>query len=159
MAHEFSGRCLCGAVEYACASEPMFQANCHCDDCRRSGGGVYASFVFVSENMLTVNSGELHSFSHETDRGNTATKYFCPKCGSQLFTRNSANSGRRGIRVGTITDASWFQPSANVYARLTWCWFPDTDGYWRGRCALDCFNTMLKEMEIRGVWDRLECTR
>jgi len=33
MAHEFSGRCLCGAVEYACASEPMFQANCHCDDC------------------------------------------------------------------------------------------------------------------------------
>jgi hypothetical protein len=94
----------------------MFQANCHCDDCRRSGGGVYASFVFVSENMLTVNSGELHSFSHETDRGNTATKSFCPKCGSQLFTRNSANSGRRGIRVGTITDASWFQPSANVYA-------------------------------------------
>jgi hypothetical protein len=33
-----------------------------------------------------------------------------------LFTRNSANPGRRGIRVGTITDASWFQPSANVYA-------------------------------------------
>jgi len=66
--------------------------------------------------MLTVHSGELHCFSHETDRGNTATKYFCPTCGSQLFTRNSANSGRRGIRVGTITDASWFQPSANVYA-------------------------------------------
>ena len=116
MAHEFSGRCLCGAVEYACASEPMFQANCHCDDCRRSGGGVYASLVFVSENVLTLNSGELHCFSHETDRGNTATKYFCPTCGSQLFTRNSANPGRRGIRVGTITDASWFQPSANVYA-------------------------------------------
>jgi|TARA_B110000014_G_scaffold256798_1_gene240413 hypothetical protein len=94
----------------------MFQANCHCDDCRRSGGGVYASFVFVSESALTVNSGELHSFSHETDRGNTATKYFCPRCGSQVFTRNSASPGRQGIRVGTITDASWFQPSANVYA-------------------------------------------
>ena len=116
MTHQFSGRCLCGAVEYACASEPMFQANCHCDDCRRSGGGVYASFVFVSESALTVNSGELHSFSHETDRGNTATKYFCPRCGSQVFTRNSANPGRQGIRVGTITDASWFQPNANVYA-------------------------------------------
>ena len=94
----------------------MFQAYCHCDDCRRSGGGVYASFVFVSESMLTVNSGELHSFSHETDRGNTAIKYFCPRCGSQVFTRNSANPGRQGIRVGTITDASWFQPSANLYA-------------------------------------------
>ena len=116
MTHQFSGRCLCGAVEYACASEPMFQANCHCDDCRRSGGGVYASFVFVSESALTVNSGELHSFSHETDRGNTATKYFCPRCGSQVFTRNSANPGRQGSRVGTITNASWFQPSANVYA-------------------------------------------
>ena len=116
MDREFSGRCLCGAVEYACESEPMFQANCHCDYCRRSGGGVYASFVFVSASALTVNSGELHSFSHETDRGNTAIKYFCPRCGSQVFTRNSANPGRQGIRVGTITDASWFQPSANVYA-------------------------------------------
>ena len=55
MSREFSGRCLCGAVEYACANEPMFQANCHCDDCRRSGGGVYASLVFVSESGLTVN--------------------------------------------------------------------------------------------------------
>ncbi|HIG14036.1 MAG TPA: hypothetical protein EYQ32_06180 [Gammaproteobacteria bacterium] len=116
MSCEFSGRCLCGAVEYACVSEPLFQANCHCDDCRRSGGGVFASLVFVSESGLTVNSGELHCFSHETDRGNTASKYFCPTCGSQLFTRNSANPGRRGIRVGTITDASWFQPRANVYA-------------------------------------------
>ena len=116
MGHEFSGRCLCGAIQYECGSSPNFQANCHCDDCRRSGGGVYASFVFVAEESLKVSRGEISTFTHQTDRGNLATKFFCPQCGSQLFTANSANPSRRGVRVGTITGAHWFKAQANVYA-------------------------------------------
>lgn len=111
----FSGRCLCGAVQFTSSSEPTLQINCHCDDCRRSGGGVYASFVFIPASSLTVHQGETASYEHLSDRGNTMTKFFCPKCGSQLFTSNSGYPERMGIRVGAIDDASWFQPMANVY--------------------------------------------
>ncbi|MBT4806011.1 MAG: aldehyde-activating protein, partial [Acidiferrobacteraceae bacterium] len=63
MVDQFSGHCLCGAVQFQCSTEPMFQANCHCDDCRRSGGGVYASFAFVDASVLEV-SGETHAHQH-----------------------------------------------------------------------------------------------
>jgi len=111
----FKGRCLCGAVNFEVTDKPMLQANCHCDDCRRSGGGAYASYVFVAAAALSI-SGDTASYRHQSDRGNDMTKMFCPNCGSQLFTANSGFPDRRGIRVGAIEDASWFQPQANVYA-------------------------------------------
>ena len=115
MVDQFSGHCLCGAVQFQCSAEPMFQANCHCDDCRRSGGGVYASLAFVDASALAI-SGKTHTHQHLSDTGNTITKHFCPSCGSQVYTENTKTPNRRGVRVGLIEDASWFEPKANVYA-------------------------------------------
>jgi hypothetical protein len=111
----FSGQCLCGSIQFNCSIKPSFQANCHCDDCRKSGGSVYASFAFVAVESLKIIKGEPASFQHKSDRGSQMTKYFCKDCGSQLFTANSNFPERRGVRVGVIDNADWFQPMANVY--------------------------------------------
>ena len=113
---KFSGRCLCDLVRFECGAEPEFQACCHCDDCRHAGGGVYGSFVFMSEEALQI-TGEMGSYEHESDRGNTMTKHFCPTCGSHMFGSNSKTPERRAVWVGVIDDASWFKPQAYVYAR------------------------------------------
>ncbi len=113
----FTARCLCGDITLESTSDPSFQANCHCDDCRRAGGGVYASLVMVPAEALSVTLGTPASFSHESDRGSTMTKYFCAKCGSQMFGANSGTPERRAVRVGVIDDASWFKPMANVFAK------------------------------------------
>ena len=112
---KFSGRCLCGLVRFECGAEPEFQACCHCEDCRRAGGGVYGSFVFVSGEALQI-TGETRSFEHESDRGNTMTKHFCPTCGSHMFGSNSKTPERCAVWVGVIDDARWFKPQAYVYA-------------------------------------------
>ena len=112
---KFSGRCLCGLVRFECGAEPEFQACCHCDDCRHAGGGVYGSFVFVSGETLQI-TGEMRSYEHESDRGNTMTKHFCPTCGSHMFGSNSKTPERRAVWAGIIDDASWFKPQAYVYA-------------------------------------------
>ncbi len=111
----FSGQCLCGAIQFESSSKPSFQANCHCDDCRRSGGGVYASFAFIPFEALNVTQGELASYQHKSDSGSQMTKFFCKDCGSQMLTANSNFPERRGVRVGVIDKADWFQPLANVY--------------------------------------------
>ncbi len=113
---KFNGRCLCGSVSFECSSEPEFPHCCHCDDCRRASGGVYGSFVYVSEEALQI-TGEIGSYEHESDRGNTMTKHFCPTCGSHMFGSNSKTPERRAVWVGVIDDASWFKPQAYVYAR------------------------------------------
>ena len=111
----FTARCLCGDIAFASSSDPKMQANCHCDDCRRAGGSVYASLVMVPAEDITISKGEPASFAHQSDNGTTMTKYFCPNCGSQLFGSNSANPANRTVRVGVIEDASWFQPQISVY--------------------------------------------
>lgn len=105
---------MCGSVTFESSSDAIAQANCHCDDCRRSSGSPFSSFAFVPADALTV-TGKTASYQHQSAAGTTMTKDFCPSCGSPLFTANSANEGRRGVRVGAIDDASWFQPQVNVY--------------------------------------------
>ena len=112
---KFSGRCLCGLVRFECGAEPEFQACCHCDDCRHASGGVYGSFVFVSGEALQI-TGEMRSYEHKSDRGNTMTKHFCPTCGSHMFGSNSKTPERCAVWVGVIDDARWFKPQAYVYA-------------------------------------------
>ena len=115
MTSKFSGRCLCGSVNFECSAEPVFQACCHCDDCRRSSGGIYGSYAFVPTEALKV-AGIVHSYKHQGGSGSTMTKDFCPTCGSPMFGSNSSKPDRRGIRVGVIDDANWFKPQAYVFA-------------------------------------------
>ena len=111
---KFSGHCLCGSVIFDCSSEPKFPHSCHCDDCRRAGGGIYGSFVYVPVESLQV-TGEMRSYKHQSDQGSTMTKYFCPSCGSHMIGSNSRKPERRSVWVGVIDDASWFKPQAYVY--------------------------------------------
>ena len=116
MSEGFKGGCLCGAVSFECSAEPMFQANCHCDDCRKSGGGVYASFAFVDESTISF-FGEMGSYEHLSDSGNTMTRHFCQvNVVRRYFIKTVVRPTRLGVRVGLIDAADWFKPQANVYA-------------------------------------------
>jgi len=104
---KLSGQCLCGDVKYSAEGEIIFQANCHCTDCRQSSGSAFATLVFMQEDEIKV-TGNLKTFDHVVDSGNTLTKHFCPTCGSQMYTL--------GIRAGTLDDHSEVKPQFNVYA-------------------------------------------
>ena len=111
----FKGGCLCGAITYEVSSDPINVRNCHCDDCRKATGASFATNVFVKLEDLTITKGTQSTYQHSADSGNTLTKEFCPECGSQLFGHNSAKPGIRGVRVGSIDDASFVRPSENLY--------------------------------------------
>ena len=110
-----SGSCLCGQVKYKATAVPLFQAHCHCQDCRKNGGSAFAALVFVPKESLSW-QGETKTYLHKADSGHVMTKHFCPQCGSQLFGENDAKTDRIHIKVGTITNAAWFQPQCNVWA-------------------------------------------
>ncbi len=111
----FTGGCLCGAIRYEVTSDPIRTAHCHCDDCRRATGSSFATNVFVKEDDLVVLQGELKSYQHPTDSGATMTKEFCGDCGAQLFGYSSGSVGAKGVKVGSIDDASFVRPEIEVY--------------------------------------------
>ena len=114
---EFTGGCLCGTIRYAVNAEPKRIANCHCDDCRKATGAAFATNIFVDADKVVVTQGTPKSYSHTADSGNTMTKQFCGDCGSQLFGFSSGNSGLKSVKVGSIDDAGFVQPSLNLFLK------------------------------------------
>ena len=45
------------------------------------------------------------------------TKYFCPKCGSQVFGKNSGRPGIITIRAGTVNEKDIIKPIRNLFLK------------------------------------------
>lgn len=82
---EFAGRCLCGAVSFKgrWGDDPL--KACHCSQCRRWSGHVWAAARAVD----LVIEGPVRWFrsSDSAERG------FCPDCGSSLFWHDLGDNG------------------------------------------------------------------
>lgn len=77
---EISGRCLCGAVTVTGVPERPHVEACHCEMCRRWGGGPFLGIQCGSDVSFT---GEEHIKRYASS--DWAERGFCGKCGSNLF--------------------------------------------------------------------------
>lgn len=75
------GHCLCGAVGIALEHALPLVDVCHCDMCRRWGGGPYAG---IKGESVTVN-GMDHVTTYRSSEW--AERAFCKHCGSNLWFR------------------------------------------------------------------------
>jgi len=91
---ERQGRCLCGAVTVTAKEAGNSVGACHCNMCRRWGGGPY----------MEIACGTAVSFGGEEnvsvfDSSAWAERGFCSKCGTHLFYRLK-ETGQHMIPVG-----------------------------------------------------------
>ena len=77
MEHDLTGHCLCGAVRFRARSSDDVLRACHCGQCRRWSGHVWAA---VGVRDLTV-EGPVRWFASS----DAAERGFCAECGSALF--------------------------------------------------------------------------
>lgn len=111
---EVTGSCLCGNVSYKGDVEVKMVINCHCTDCQQATGSAHGTMVFVAEDAVEI-SDTASTFSHPADSGNTLTKIFCGKCGSQVAGKNTGRAGVIGLRAGCLDQKDLVQPGANIY--------------------------------------------
>jgi hypothetical protein len=101
-----TGQCLCGDIklEYDGPLGPI--ALCHC---------IHARFT-AGEDLIR---------EYESRPG----KYrgFCPRCGSQLYSRVDAIPGILRLRVGVINEPLEKRPASHVYVGSKSDWFTITD--------------------------------
>lgn len=74
-----SGRCLCGDIRFTVSGPVARPTACHCGQCRRQSGHVWASAMAPRENLTITGEPRWFSASDQARRG------FCPRCGSFLF--------------------------------------------------------------------------
>ncbi|QIR86080.1 GFA family protein [Paracoccus sp. AK26] len=116
---DFTGRCLCGAVTFAGRWGGDDLRACHCSQCRRWSGHVWAAAETAD---LTIR-GEVKWFrsSEEAERG------FCPECGSSLFWRRR---DREGIEVapGAVDSPTGLRMAGHIFVADKGDYYDIADG-------------------------------
>lgn len=76
-----SGSCLCGSVRFTVTGTLKAPDACHCSQCRRVSGHVWASTDVPDDRLVITGEGQVRWF-----RSSDAVKRgFCDTCGSALF--------------------------------------------------------------------------
>jgi hypothetical protein len=114
MSTPFSGGCLCGAVRYESAVEPVAAGHCQCHDCRRSSGTGHGSHLAVPKPAVSV-TGDVTVFEKAADSGNMIGRAFCPTCGAAVYSLNSGFPDLIFLRASSLDDLELFQPQMVVY--------------------------------------------
>lgn len=75
------GSCECGSIEYTCEGALGDVVVCHCSQCRKTSGHIWASTTLPEEQLHIAPTDDLvwYDSSEEAKRG------YCKKCGSSLF--------------------------------------------------------------------------
>ncbi|MFC4292924.1 GFA family protein [Sphingorhabdus arenilitoris] len=75
------GSCLCGAVNFTVAGDLAPPDACHCSQCRKQSGHVWAS-TDVPEERISISGQEHISWYASSEK---VRRGFCKNCGSVLF--------------------------------------------------------------------------
>ena len=120
-----TGRCLCGGVTYTVDAEPVAQAVCHCTDCQRQTSSPFSVVVAVPRDGFHVEGDTLSSFTTTgEDHGGDTERNFCSACGSPLFSGSPSAPQVILIKAGSLDDASWLEPTLEVWTRSAQPWAP-----------------------------------
>ena len=122
MAATRTGGCLCGALRYESAGEPVFSLQCHCRDCQRSSGTAYIAAIRVPASGFRITQGAPKRYVAKADSGNEITRVFCGDCGSPLYVQVSPRPDIIGIRVGSLDDPSGFRAEADIFVGSAQPW-------------------------------------
>merc|ERR1711998_385874 len=103
-------KCYCGAAKYTVEmDEPAMQVACHCEDCRRWGGGVFqAAKLFPMEGVSAI-EGEVVT-KETTDNHRRRS---CAKCGGVLMDIIT-EMNMRMVPAGLFPDCAPFEPGMHI---------------------------------------------
>jgi hypothetical protein len=117
-----SGGCFCGQVRFTIDAEPVGARMCWCRDCQRIASGSATVNVLFPEEAVAY-SGKITTLLKTADSGNTVERGFCPKCGSQMFSRTLAPKGAPiRIRAGTLDDPELMPPQSIIWTSSAPSW-------------------------------------
>jgi hypothetical protein len=119
-----TGKCLCGAINYAVADEFKYALNCHCSDCRRATGSAFKPFAGIERSKLDITRGKEQVLIFGDANANHDVH--CKICGSLLY---SVVGGGVTVHVtlGTLIDAPSIRPTAHIFVGDKAPWFKITD--------------------------------
>lgn len=119
-----AGGCLCGAVRFSVAAEPLWSAYCHCESCRRATGSPLAAFVGFAEDAVQFRGDARRLFSSSSG----VERSYCGNCGTPLSYRSTRWPGEIHLYTPTFDNPAAYPPTFHVHwaEKLAWLGFMDS---------------------------------
>lgn len=117
------GGCLCGAIRFTSRAEALDAGYCHCTLCRRSTGAPVLAWVSYPADTFEYVSGAPAIYA-SSDHGH---REFCNVCGTQIAYRDSQDTSKVEVNVGSLDDCEWVVPRCHIWHRSRIGWFDTND--------------------------------
>ncbi|HHS94090.1 MAG TPA: GFA family protein [Rhodobacterales bacterium] len=107
------GRCECGAVAFQIDGDLKPPTACHCSQCRRLSGHIWAgAWANTADIRFSRDDGlKWYSSSDWAERG------FCKECGSSLFYRLKGEDHRMSVAVGCLDNPTGLTLGRHIYVK------------------------------------------
>lgn len=113
--------CSCGQLRVTCEGEPVRVSICHCLECQKRTGSVFATQARFPRESVTI-EGRATQWSRRGDSGEGATFNFCPTCGSTVSWEPTGAPDLIYVAVGAFADPNFPPPHVSVYEERQHPW-------------------------------------
>lgn len=120
-----TGSCLCNAVKYIINGPIKAAANCHCNLCKKTTGGVFATIAIIDKSNLEIIEGQDTLSNYQISE--KAIKHFCSKCGTPIYVLHKKFPGNYMLQVGSLDDPSLAAPKINIFCESMMPWLKKID--------------------------------
>ncbi|KAF9893976.1 hypothetical protein FE257_008947 [Aspergillus nanangensis] len=97
-----TGGCMCGGIAYLVNTEHYISALCHCIDCQKWAGSALTSNVVVPRTSFQLTKGTPRAYDTVGSSGKVNRHFFCPSCGSSLYTELEVMPGMTCVKAGGL---------------------------------------------------------
>ena len=105
--------CACGQLRVTVHGEPRGVGVCHCLECQRRTGSVFAALASFEAPFEVA--GVATDYVRTGDEGARFRFRFCPTCGSTVFHTEEGVEGSVAVAVGAFGDPAFPAPQVSVY--------------------------------------------
>ena len=106
--------CSCGQLRLTCEGEPVRISICHCLECQKRTGSVFATQARFPRERVTI-EGRSAQWARAGDSGQSATFHFCPVCASTVYWEAAGVPEIIYVAVGAFADPNFPPPTVSVY--------------------------------------------
>lgn len=105
-----SGSCLCGGVTFEITGDLAPPSACHCSQCRKQSGHIWAATHVPKQNLHLTAKDSLRWYTSS----NTARRGFCATCGSALFWEH-AGEDSISVAMGSLDAPTGVQLARHIF--------------------------------------------
>lgn len=108
-----TAQCACGQLQIEVSQTPLGVGVCHCLDCQRRTGSVFAALAAFSTPYSV--HGRVSEYIRTGDQGARFRFRFCPDCGSSVFHTEDGEDATVSVAIGCFADPDFPAPEDSVY--------------------------------------------